>query len=141
MNYQRLVEKLSGDARAQIETKSFDKLVEETKAVEERLNNKITEVDKIPDEFKSYGEAISPSDLFQEQLDKYIDEHAEEQIQEMFDLRDYTKFCELWIAVNAEDLVSHKKKLSNMATFEDWKKYGRDNRWDEKRGFYREEVN
>lgn len=140
MNYQRLVEKLSGDARAQIETKSFDKLVEETKAVEERLNDKITEVDKIPDEFKNYGEAISPSDLFQEQLDKYIDEHAEEQIQEMFDLRDYTKFCELWIAVNAEDLVSHKKKLSNMATFEDWKKYGRDNRWDEKRGFYREEV-
>ena len=86
------------------------------------------------EEFKDYGKFIPAKKLWEEELAK----HEDEEVEEYLLLKEYSEvFTELWIAVNAEDLVTKKKTLYQMASFEDWKKNGMSNAWDKKRGFYR----
>ncbi len=137
VNFQRVAERLSGDARFQIESKTFDSLVEESRNVEERFKNKITSIDDIPDEFKHYGDAISAEELFQIKLDEFIEMDAQRQLEEYEKLlheqalKDeyYSVFYELWISVHADDLTAGKISLASIPSFETWKDMGCPTAW------------
>ena len=129
-NFQRAMERLEGNALVQIESRTFDELVSTTHCIEDNLSNKISEVDAIPDEFENYGKVISPDEVWERRILK--SQQAEiEKISEMVEeLEEYAKFSEEWVAVNAEELVAGRNSIKHMATFDDWKAYGKHNHYD-----------
>jgi len=140
MNFQKLVERFDGDARVQIETKTFDALIRETKAIEERANGKIVSIDAIPSEFVHYGEELDPFD--NPRWLKELERHEQDEIDKYVDRLLYKEYSEvfipLWVSVNLEDIISGNKQQDIYATFEDWKAQGCCNAYDaDKNVFYR----
>ena len=126
-------------AKRQIESNMTTPIIEAHRVVEQgikpdRYEGMTDEEILALEEFKDYGKVMTAQDIWEEALEN----HQEEEVEEYLLLKEYSEvFTELWVAVNAEDLVTKKKTMYQMATFEDWKKQGCSNAYDKNRGFYR----
>lgn len=129
------MQRLEGQAKEHILVDMTKPVVDCYHMIEESHENKISEIEAIPEEFKHYGEIITPEEIWEEA----ITQQEEDEVEEMLLLREYsTTYTELWVAVHAERLISHETSFSSMLTFELWKERGCPNAWDKDKGFYRE---
>lgn len=130
------MQRLEGKAKEHILINMSQPAVDCYHMIESSHENKISEVEDIPDEFKHYGETKTAEDIWEEQLEQY----ESDMIEEMLLLKEYTEvFYPLWVAVHADRLVSHELSMDAMMTFEQWKANGCHNSYDKKNGFYRAE--
>lgn len=128
------MQRLEGKAKEKILIDMSQPAVDCYRMIESSHENKISEIEDIPEEFKHYGETQTAEDIWEEQLKQYEDDMVED----MLLLKEYSEvFTQLWIAVHAESLVNHTKKMETMLSFEAWKADGCVNAYDKKIGFYR----
>ncbi len=73
----RTMQMLGGEAKAKVLLPVGQKVKEAYREIEEKHENKITDPELLPEEFKHYGEFISPEEIKREAEDKLIDEMSQ----------------------------------------------------------------
>lgn len=124
------MQRLEGEAKEHILVDLSQPAVDCYRMIEASHENKISKIEEIPEEFAHYGELKTQQDVW----DELEDEAAEKDIEEYFLRHEYCDFTALWQEVYSDELLTHKKNISAMATFADWKNYGCPNAYDNNTG-------
>lgn len=125
----KVMQRLEGSAKEHLLIDMSQPVVDCYHMLEESHNDKISKIEDIPEEFKDYGKVKTAEDIWNEELDRHIGDEIEQYLL----LKEYSEvFTQLWISVNAEDLVRGVRTMNQMCSFEEWKQYGCPNTYDTK---------
>lgn len=116
--------KLEGSAKEQTLIAMTEPVMDCYHMIEDSHDEKISDPALIPEEFRNYGRRRTAEEVASDAEKNAIESAIKKTELELHDLGDYVKFCEEWVAVNAEELVVGTKQISQMASFEEWCAYG-----------------
>lgn len=116
--------KLEGSAKEQTLIAMTEPVMDCYHMIEDSHDEKISDPALIPEEFRNYGRRRTAEEVASDAEKNAIESAIKKTELELHDLGEYVKFCEEWVAVNAEELVAGTKQISHMASFEEWCAYG-----------------